>query len=744
MSELSSAGESGASTELVRNEITASTAGHVIQAGRIGQVNLSPPRPVTPRQLPAAPRDFIGRAIELSALSAALTHGSVQGSVMAIAVIRGTGGVGKTWLALRWAHRHISQFPDGQLFVDLHGFSPTSEPMDPKTALEILLEGLGVPHSGIPVEQAARVGLYRSLVAGRRMLIVLDNAANSAQVSALLPGSPTCTVVVTSRSHMPDLVVAHGAPTLPLDVLDVNDARELLSRQLGSSRVAAEPEAAKELVDLCGGLPLALSVIAARAAIQPAFPLSAFTEELHKARLDALDAGEPNVDVRVAVSCTYLVLPLGPATVFRMLGSAPGPDISLSAVAVLAELPDTQARKQLRELERFHLVQQYLPDRYRMHDLIRIFAVETAHSEDGASHLTTALRRLIDFYARTARRGDEMLNPSRLRIQAPPADTGTEFYALPNSGAAQAWFREEHRCLLASQKFAAQQGWHPTVWVLAWAMATFHRRTGNLHDHLDSWRRGLLAAGHLGKIAARTEAHRRLGFAYAREERSRRALKHFRRALALACQDGDIVEQAETHMAFMWMLGRQGDIQRALNHAVQALRLSQLADQPTGDALNAVGYFHARLGVLGEARAYCEAAIVELRRHGDVEGQANALDTFGYIAYRDGRCAEAVGHYREALALFRRMGNAYDEADTLDHLGRACDVLGRYLDARRSWRQALGLYAGQHRLDDADRIRRQLDSLERRVDFESVTDDGRGPHQRHAEDECGDQVCGMG
>ncbi|MCA1601058.1 MAG: hypothetical protein LC776_05250, partial [Acidobacteria bacterium] len=309
-------------------------------------------RPV-PRQLPGAPRLFTGRAYELTVLTGALGPGSDAGSTVTTLVIGGVGGIGKTALALHWAHQNIEQFPDGQLYVNLRGFDPSGTMMPPGVAVRGFLDAFGVEPGAIPVDLDAQAGLYRSLVAGKQILIVLDNAHDTDQIAPLLPGGPSCTVLVTSRHQLMGLVTAYGAQPLNLDMLSEAEARELLARHLGDDRVTAELEAVDELLEICAGLPLALGIVAARAATHPDFTLSVLAEELRGTsdRLDALDAGELHANLRAVFSWSYQALDAEAAKAFSLLGLTPGPDISLAAVANLTAQSPTRARALLRDLE---------------------------------------------------------------------------------------------------------------------------------------------------------------------------------------------------------------------------------------------------------------------------------------------------------------------------------------------------------------------------------------------------------
>jgi tetratricopeptide (TPR) repeat protein len=709
----------GSAEHGVRNEVGGSTIGPVVQAHTVrGGVHLhsARPDPVTPRQLPAAPRLFTGRADELATLTLALNDAATPGATVMISAIGGAGGIGKTWLALHWAHQHADRFPDGHLFVNLRGFDPTEEPMLPAAAVRGFLDALGVDPAAIPIDLDAQAGLYRSLVAGKRMLIMLDNARDATHAAPLLPGSPTCTVLVTSRHKLGGLIAGHGAVLLDLDVLPASEARELMVHHLGSARLAAEPDAVLELLAFCEGLPLALGIVAARATTHPNFPLAVLAEELREAstRLDALNAGDSNANLRAVLSWSYHALDAEAAAVFGLLGLAWGPDIGLSATASLTALSVTRARVILRELENAHLVQQHVPGRYRMHDLVRLYAAEQADRDLSAGSRGAALQRLVDFYLHTAHTGERLLNPNRPLIQIGRPATGCVPQPLTDVAEALGWFDTEHPGLLATQQAAVGQGWHPAVWQLAWTLDTYHFRQGHLHNEVACWRAGLAAAERLGDPIVQTLAHRLLGHAYLRTGRHTEALDHLEQAVILAEYSGDTRNQARAHynLASAWAL--QGDDQQALTHATRALHLYQTLNNPVwqAEALNAVGWYHARLDHYDEARTLCEQALTLHRMHRHRDAEADTLDTLGYITHHTGQHTQALAYYHQALTLFRDLGNSYQVASTLEDLGKAHAALGQHTDARRTWQQALNLYHAQHRTTDADRIQQQLDTLD--------------------------------
>ncbi|MEA5360892.1 BTAD domain-containing putative transcriptional regulator [Amycolatopsis sp., V23-08] len=670
-----------------------------------------------PRQLPAPPRLFTGRAAELARLDSLLDDQPETGGAVVISAIGGTGGIGKTWLALHWAHTRLDRFPDGQLHVDLRGFDPAGQPVPLVTAVRGFLDGLGVDPATIPVDPDAQVRLYRSLVAGKRMVIVLDNARDTAHVSPLLPGSPTCTVLVTSRRHLGGLVTTHGAHCVDLDVIPEHEARDLLTRHLGHDRVAAEPKAVDELVACCAGLPLALGIVAARATRHPGFPLAVLADELRErsGRLDALDPGDPQATLRAVLSWSHHALSDAAGIAFGLLSLAPGPDIGLPAAAGLLAQPSGATRALLNELENACLVQQPTPGRYRMHDLVRIYAAECATRRHDPAERDAALRRVLDFYVHLAHAADRRLDSSRPVVRLEARAPGAEPHEPPDLAAAMAWFETEHANLVATQRAALDHGWHLEVWRLAWVSTTFHARRGHREDDLSAWQAAVYAAAHLPGLAA-ARAHRYLGRAQGELDRHEDASRHLRQALALAERRRDTAEQALAHHQLARAWERREDHRRALEHATRALELCRALGRPAweANALNGVGWHASRLGDHDTARAHCQAALALHRRHHNTSGEADTLDSLGYIDHHTGHHDRAVDHYRQALTLFRRLGNTYESAATLDRLGHPYAALGRHEQARAVWREAAELYEAHGRDSDAAQVRQRLETLDDR------------------------------
>ncbi|WP_158853696.1 ATP-binding protein, partial [Saccharothrix deserti] len=669
---------------------------------------------VVARQLPAAPPHFIGRDPEFVALTALDDPG--PGRTVVITAIAGAGGIGKTWFALHWAHRHLDRFPDGQLFVDLRGFSPDGEPMDPAVAVRGFLDALGVEPGRLPVDPHAQAALFRGLVADRRMLILVDNAADTAQVTPLLPGGKSCTVLVTSRNRLSGLVIRHGARQLALDVLSDVEARALLTARLGAARIAAEAAAVDEIIGLCGGFPLALSIIAGRAHTHRRIPLAEFVIELRDLGLGALVDDDPAASLPTVLSWSHRSLRPEQQTAFGLLGIAPGPDIGLPAAANTIGLSQAQAGQVLDALAAASLLTRDTGGRYRMHDLIRRYAGITADQHLIEESRQAALRRVLDFYLHTAHTADRLLHPHALQIQLDPPTPGTRPHPLSDIPSALDWLTAEHANLLAAQRTAAAHHWHEPVWQLARVLSTFHARRGRRHDDLSVWQAALEATADLPDPAVRILVRRLLGRAHGELGQYGKATRHLNLALAMAERHGERTQQAIAHYQLGRLWALQGDDQRALECTARSLELDRAIGNPVweADSLNTMGWYTARLGDYDTARAHCQAALALHRRHRNPEGEANTLDSLGWIEHGTGRHHHAVHHYRQALDLFRALGNTDLAADTLDNLGHPYAALGQHQQAHEAWQEALELYKAQHRTQDAQRVQRQLGALDDR------------------------------
>ncbi|MEU5261179.1 BTAD domain-containing putative transcriptional regulator [Amycolatopsis sp. NPDC021455] len=674
-----------------------------------------PPRgrvPV-PHQLAARPRGFVGRVPELAHLTGALTGDGDPAAPMAISVISGPGGIGKTWLALRWAHQSVESFPDGQLQICLRGFDTPRQPLQPATALRAFLTALGVAPEAIPDDVDTQAALYRSLLAGKRMLVVLDDARDAAQVRPLLPGTGSCAVLITSRRRFTDLAGSHGAQVLNLDVLSDGECRELLAHRLGPGRLTAEPRAVAELLGHCRGVPLTLGIVAARATAQADLPLDVVVSELREATSADHDAPADDVlaaNLRSVISSSCVTLPPDVATLFALLSLAPGPGVSLAAAASLAALPGPRARAQLRELREANLVLQPAEDRYRMHDLIKVVSAERARHDVPGPVRTTAERRVVDCYLYTAAAGQSLLNPHRPAVALGAPAGGCTVGAAPDPATAVAWFEAESDCLLATQDLAVRRGWDRIVWQLAWVLTPFQRWTGNHYDNIVVWRHGLAATERLGDPALRARAHRWLGHAYARAGEYGQGLGHLRQACALAEETGDPVDLAYSQHTVSLIWGWQGENARAIASAGRAVALFEVLGNPIwlAEALNTLGWYEGCVGHYAEARAHCARALALDERHAYPDGQAHALDSLGSIAHRSGRHREALDYYHRSLVLRRELGDAYGVATTLAGLGNVHSSLGQDTQARETWLQARDLHIARGCLAEARDIQRSL------------------------------------
>ena len=697
---------------VLRQEIPAAKPASVaVTSGAAATPGRTTPAPPVPRQLPAAPAVFVGRASELSVLNGLL---DAAASTVVITAMSGTAGVGKTALAMRWARHVTAEFPDGQLYVNLRGFDPSGTPVSPAEAVRWFLDALGVTPERIPPSIEARAGLYRSLVAGQRMLIVLDNARDVDQVRPLLPGAPGCLALVTSRARLAGLAVGEGAHLITLDVLTQEEARQLLRGLLGPRRAAAEPRAVDELIGLCARLPLALAVAAARVVDRPDFQLAALAAELRDAadRLDILDAGDPASSVRAVLSWSYESMRAPAARMFRLIGVHAGPDISAPAAASLAGIGQAQARHILTELTCAHLLAEHSPGRYAFHDLLRAYAADRAAAVDTKEARHAAIHRVLDHYLHTARTADRLLNPARDPI-APAACAAGVLPEQPGDyGQATAWFKAEHQVLLGAVSLAADTGLGPHSWQLPWALVDYLEFSGHWHDWIATQQIGLTAARRLGDRAGEARCCRGLGCAYARIGRDQDAHAHLSQALGLFCRAGDRVGEARTHQDLSWLFDRQGRPDQALHHDRLALGLYQQEGHRAGqaNALNAIGWLHALLGDHRQALDYCGQALAMHRALGNRRGQAATWDSLGYAHHHLGQLTEAITCYRQSLDVFRQLADRSNQAEILTHLGDTHHAAGDPHQAQDAWQQALDILDDLHH-PDADQVRAKLSTL---------------------------------
>jgi tetratricopeptide (TPR) repeat protein len=531
----------------------------------------------------------------MEALTALLDQVGDAGGAVVISAISGTAGIGKTALAVHWAHRVCHRFPDGQLYVNLRGFDPTGSVVPPAEVLRYFLDALGVPLERIPVDLDARAGLFRSLLATKRVLILLDNAHDTVHVRPLLPGAPGCLVLVTSRNQLSSLVAVDGAHPITVDLLTTAEARQVLTNRLGAARVAAEPDAAEKIVTACARLPLALTVAAAHAATQPAFPLAVLADNLGRAggALDVLAGEDPSSDLRAVFSWSYRSLHHDSARMFRLLGLHPGPDVAVAAAASLAGVAVAEVRPLLADLIRAHLIIEHTPGRYTFHDLLRSYAREQAHTVDSHADRQAALHRVLDHYLHTAHAAVLLLDPQRDPLTLRPPHPGVPAEGFVDRAQALNWFNAERDVLRAALDQAAEMGLDALVWRLVWALADFLERQGRWQDWVDTQRSGRSLADRLKQAFA----HRILGRAYAALGRYDDALDHLQHAVRLYGQLNNETGQAHVHLSLNLVYDRRGRHRDALRHAQQAFDLYRAVGDDVGqaNALNAIGWNYAQL-----------------------------------------------------------------------------------------------------------------------------------------------------
>ncbi|MEV0460854.1 tetratricopeptide repeat protein [Catellatospora methionotrophica] len=562
-----------------------------------------------------------------------------------------------------------------------------------------------MPGHRIPAGLDELAALYRSVLADRRVLVVLDNARDAEQVRPLLPGSPGCAVVVTSRNKFTELVAFEGAQPVALGLLTDEEARDLLARRIGADRTAAESAAVRDIITLCARLPLALALAAASCVTRPELAVGEVTSQL-RGQAGPFDA------LQNVFSWSYRAVGPAGARLFRLLGLHPGPDFTEPVAASLTGAPPAAVRPLLAELIGANLLQETVPGRYSFHDLLWAYARDRADSDEGAAALGAADQRLRDHYLHTAVRAAMLLTPARQPVSGlGPPEVGVVVAAPGDRDAAVAWFHDERAALAALVGRAAEGGHDTHVWQLAWAAQDFLDRWGHWDEQVANQRLATRAAGRLGLPAAQGHAHISASTTYARLGDHERAQAHLQQALELFAGLGDFAGQAKVQYQLGWLCNRQGRHGEAVRHARQALRLYRAAGQPMMAArtLNSLGWGYALAGDFERARPRCELALAQMRRLGDLAFQAGTSDSIGYIHHHLGNHDLAITHYLRALELYRGHDDRYYEADTLDHLGDAHRAAGDPAAARSAWARAVELFE-QLGHADAGRVRLKLAS----------------------------------
>jgi DNA-binding SARP family transcriptional activator/tetratricopeptide (TPR) repeat protein len=705
--------------------------GSAIRAGR-RRPHLEGPGLPVPAQLPLDAPGFSGRRDELGILQAMLPApatapdggaGQAAGESAPVVVISGAAGTGKTALAVRFGRQVAKHFPDGQLYINLRGLDPARRAMEPWEVLRFFLDSLGVAQYRVPPDTEDRAALYRSALDGRRMLIMLDNAHNVAQVRPLLPGAPGSLVLVTSRNELAGLVAAEGAVPLTLDVLSDAEARQMLARRLGRDRAAAEPAAVDEIAGLCARLPLALGIAVGRAAARPRRPLAELAAELRDARnrLDALRADDPASDVRAVFSWSYAQLSEPAALMFRLLGLHPGPDISLAAAASLAGISRSAAGTALRELTRTHMVAEYLPSRFTFNDLLRAYATDQAEQTESPEERRAAVHRVLDHYLHTALAASMRFSPGRSALRLAEPQPGVLPADVTDKDQAAGWFEAEAPVLLALARYAGAHGFDTHAWQLPWTLAPFYNRRGRWRHYATSQQIALEAAERLDDPLARAHAHYLLGQALAELDDYEAADPHVRQALDLFRGLGDRANEAVVLYGLATMLERQERYDEALAVALDALRMLKAVGHWWTQATleNEVGWLYAHLGQYDQALTHCRRALSLHRDSGHRGGTADTLDSIGFVYLHLGELAEAKTNYQRAIEAYRELGSPFGEGNSLAGLGNVLLAEGDLAAAAAAWRQGAAILDRlPHPL--ADELRARL----RRAEDEGTPDAG--------------------
>ncbi|MFR0352238.1 AfsR/SARP family transcriptional regulator [Streptomyces sediminimaris] len=669
---------------------------------------------VRPSQLPADLLTFTGRRAQLEG-AAALLPDRGQPQTTVIGLISGMAGAGKTTLAVHWAHRIAHHFPDGSLYVNLRGYDPSGSRMDPGEAIGTFLVALGVAPQAVPEGLDAQTALYRGVLAGRRMLIVLDNAGDTEQVGPLLPATPGCLVIVTSRSRLSGLVARHGAHPLTLGPLSAEESLELLARRLGDARVDAEPEDARAIVGLCARLPLALSIVAARAALHPGFRLADIAAELRQdhGSLDAFTGDDSGTDARSVFSWSYHALSPEAAALFRRLALHPGPDITTAAAAALAGLSPRQVRAPLTELTGASLLIERVPGRFVFHDLLRAYAAELTEDEDSEPECRAALLRMHDHFLFTAHHASMVLDPFRETIPLPSSTTDATPLRFTDRAQATAWLRTERYVLREIVAHAAAHGFASHAWRTAAALDVYFNRLGYWHDLLEINSAALRSAQALGSLTGQAYSLCGLGVAHSQLDHAEQARRHLEDGLELFRSTGNADGQARAHRGLAYLCNRTDRRSAALDHYARAVELYRSGGDLSGEAgvLNQVAWTYILIGEHDKALDRCEEAVVLYQELDDPYGEASTQDTLGYALHHLAKYPEAIEHFERSARLFQGIGDRYLESEVLRHLADAHLATGDRDAARTALRAALA------RLEEvghaaADEVRRELRALE--------------------------------
>jgi DNA-binding SARP family transcriptional activator/tetratricopeptide (TPR) repeat protein len=674
-------------------------------------------RAVVPAQLPAAVAEFTGRTETLRMLDKLMAGD--EPPAVAITVIAGTAGVGKTALAVHWAHRIADRFPDGQLWIDLDGYS-ANPPVDPGRALESMLRGLGAPSESIPADNEARAAMYRTRLAGRRVLVLLDNANGPDQVRPLIPGDPGCLMVITSRDALDGLIAVDGAKRIDLGVLGESEALDLLTLLVGTERITHEAAEARQLVAMCGRLPLALRIAAANVGHQP---IADYLRALRADRLGelALD-GDSQASVRVHFDHSYERLNKTDQRTFRLLGLVPGPNIDAHAVAALSGCGLADASRTMRRLANASLLQRAPGNRYTVHDLLRAYARQRAESDDDPGARDAALRGLYAWYVSISAHAVLRVFPDWPPAYdvPPPRDPVP---ALADHDAALAWLESERMNLVASIADAALRQWHSDTCELASTLWRYFLARGYTHEWKETHHRALDAARAMSDVRFEAEILHCLAAAYETCGQHPEAEGMAREALRLRREAHDRPGEARTLNGLGIITSRKGDFVRAQSYFEQGLDVTQAVGSPAAvaDLFNNLGVLKTHLGHYADAVECLQRAQELFATAGSTRGFASALTNRGVVFGLLGRPAEGIASIEQSLEIHRSLGDRLPEALSLRDLGDVWRRVGRDDEATRCYKAGLRLAQEVGAIDAECSIRNGLGGV-----FRGTGDIARG------------------
>jgi DNA-binding SARP family transcriptional activator/tetratricopeptide (TPR) repeat protein len=647
--------------------------------------------------LPARPPLLTGRDKELAELTR-LAFGPDTAMRSGVTILSGTAGVGKTALALTWAHDTAKRYPDGRLYLDLNGFAAEGRPLGTDTAVRILLDFLGISPDHLPATPEGRIALYRTVVVGKRLLLILDNARDAHQVRPLIPVSDACRVVVTSRHTLESLVVHDGADAVGLTPLAAEDARDLLVHRLGTARAAGQEATIAIVAERCARLPLALTIASARAAALADVPLDHIAEQLaaEPGGLALLDGGDPTTSVRNVISWSYQWLAPGPARLFRLLGLHPGPDITVSAAAALAGVGRPTTASDLVELRVMSLVAEVALGRYSMHGLLRAFARERVQAEESDAERSAAHRRLMDFYATSSLEANRHIAdyPEFWDPFWPAPDPQVDPETFRGVDRATAWFIAESDVLRNVIAAADAAGSDADVWRLGYAQIVHFNRRGRWRDALELGSLALAAASRQNETAAQAHLHRHIGTYLAKLGDIPGGRDHLLQSLRLYRADSNAVGEAHTHQSLSGVCDLEEDWAGAIDHMRRYLDYTRAVGHRTGEAmaLNAIGWFVAHMNDPADGLSACHQAVTIISTTGRRDLEAHVWDSLGFIHHRLGDHDQAAANYRTAAELSAEAAYGFQEARERLRLGDVYADRGDMDSAQEAWTRALVLF----------------------------------------------------